>query len=87
MKEVAGEAGKATWVGIKSLFGWSSDPKTADIPEKVESALKESPELVEKLLQLMKASRSEPAGELVKKIEVREGGKVVVAHHVDTLNM
>ena len=31
LKGIAGEAGKATWSAVKSLFGWTSDPHPAEI--------------------------------------------------------
>ena len=35
IKGAASEAGKATWTGVKSLFGWAFDPKPEEIPAKV----------------------------------------------------
>jgi hypothetical protein len=87
LKGVGSEAGKATWTGIKNLFGWTSDPAPAEIPEKVTNALTASPELTEKLLALLKSGESNSAAKaLVGKIEVT-GGKVVVAGSVHELNM
>lgn len=86
LKGVGSEAGKATWTGIKSLFGWTSDPAPADIPEKVTNALTASPELTEKLLALLKSGANDAARALVGKIEVT-GGKVAVIGSVHELNM
>jgi hypothetical protein len=86
LKGVGSEAGKATWTGIKTLFGWASDPAPAEIPEKITNALSASPELTEELLKLLKNSEAAPAKALVGKIEVT-GGKVVVAGSVHELNM
>ena len=83
LKGIAGEAGKATWSNVKTLFGWTSDPHPADIPEKVTSALTASPELAERLLQVLKSNPSDTASAIVGKIEVT-GGKVVVAQTIVT---
>src|SRR5271165_5331587 len=82
----ASEAGKSTWAGIKSILGWSSDPEQNEIPGKVEDGITASPELLEKILQLLRASQDGTRASLVGKIDAR-GSKVVVAHSVETLNM
>jgi len=79
-KGVASEAGKATWIAVKSLFGWTSDPAPSEIPGKVTAALDASPALAEKLLPLLKSDAS--ASAIVGKIEV-SGGKVVVAQIIN----
>jgi hypothetical protein len=86
LKGLGSEAGKATWTGIKALFGWNSDPAPAEIPEKVTNALTAAPELTEELLKLLKNSEVAPVSALVGKMEV-SGGKVVVAGSVHELNM
>jgi hypothetical protein len=86
LKGVGSEAGKATWTGIKTLFGWTSDPAPAEIPERVTNALTSSPELSERLLALLQSGENGAARALVGKIEVT-GGKVVVAGTVHELNM
>lgn len=73
LKGVASEAGKSTWNQVKALLGWSSDPAPAEIPEKVAAAVKDSPDITERLLELLKNSPP-----LVGKITVGSGGKVVV---------
>ncbi len=79
LKGVATEAGKATWSAVKALFGWTSDPDPAQIPEKVAAALTDSPALVGKLLEILKRDVSATA--MVGKIEAA-GGKVVVAQTI-----
>jgi hypothetical protein len=86
VKGAASEAGKATWAGIKSLCGWSFDPEPKEIPEKVADAVAVSPELLEKLLQLLRTSQDGTTATQVGKIDARDS-KVVVAHSVETLNM
>ena len=86
LKGIATDAGKATWVAIKALFGWASDPASVEIPEKVVNAIKISPEIAEKLLILLKNNQTGTATALVGKIEV-SGGKVVVAGNIDHLDM
>src|ERR1035437_4339103 len=44
LKGIATDEGKGTWSGIKALFGWTSDPAPAEIPEKVATALTASPD-------------------------------------------
>ena len=78
LKGVATEAGKATWAGIKSLLGWTSDPSAAEIPEKVASAVATSPEVTVRLLELLKKNEPGTAAALVSNIEA-DGGKIVVA--------
>jgi hypothetical protein len=83
LKGLATEAGKATWAGIKALFGWTSDPPPAEIPNKVASALTESPDLTEKLLYILKNSETGPVKALVGKIDSHDG-KIVVANTIIT---
>jgi len=78
LKGVATEAGKATWTGIKSLLGWTSDPPPAEIPEKVASAVSLSPDISVKLLELLKTNELGTATALVSNIKA-DGGKIVVA--------
>ncbi len=82
LKGIASDAGKSTWGAIKSLFGWTSDPHPAEIPEKVTAALTASPELAEKLLQVLKNDAATAA--IVGKIEASGGSKVTVAHTINT---
>jgi len=88
LKGVVGEAGKETWKAVKSLFGWTSDPHPSEIPEKVAIALEASPDVAEKVLDLLKSSESGTAGTIVGKIQVSDG-KIVVAQVIraDTFNM
>jgi hypothetical protein len=83
LKGVAGEAGKSSWIKIKSLLGWISDPVPADIPEKVATALAAHPENTETLLNLFKSDPTGSASALVGKIEAT-GGKIVVATSIVT---
>jgi hypothetical protein len=86
MKGAASEAGKTTWAGVKSLFGWSFDPAPKEIPAKVADAIAISPEVLEKLIQLLRASKDGTTATLVGNIDARDS-KVVIAHSVETLNM
>lgn len=86
LKGFASEAGKGTWSGVKALFGWTSDPAPAEIPEKVATALTASPDIAEKLLELLKSSQTGTATAMVGKLEVN-GGKVVIANTITTLQM
>jgi hypothetical protein len=83
LKGVATEAGKATWQGVKSLFGWSADPAPAEIAEKVASTLTCSPELTEKLVALLKNGNAGDSSAIVGNIQV-SGGKVVIAQIINT---
>jgi hypothetical protein len=83
LRGVASEAGKSTWTGIKSLLGWTSDPGPAEIPEKVANALTASPDITEKLLQLLKSNQTGTATAMVGKIEA-SGGKIIVVNTIVT---
>jgi hypothetical protein len=77
LKGIAGEAGKSTWLKIKSLFGWEADPTPAELPEKIASSLVASPELANQLLALLKQAPTNEVSAMVGKLEV-SGGKVTV---------
>jgi hypothetical protein len=83
LKGVASEAGKTSWTHIRALLGWKSDPAPAEIPEKVANALTESPDMVEKVLALLKNNHAGTATAMVGKIEA-SGGKIVVADTIIT---
>jgi hypothetical protein len=85
-KGIASEAAKTAWGGVKKLFGWTSDPAPHEIPAQVAKTTEASPDIVGKLLELLKHNQTGTATQLVGKIEV-SGGKVVVANTVDTINM
>ena len=85
-KGLAGEAGKATWSNIKSLFGWHTDPPIAEIPEKVAGGLEASPDVTEKLLELLKSEPTGAASSLVQNLTVI-GGKVVIAGNVQNMTV
>jgi hypothetical protein len=87
LKGIASDAAKSTWAGIKSLFGWSSDPAPAEIPQRVAEAATASPELAEKLFALLKNNQTGMASALVSNLTVSSGGKVVIAQNITTLNM
>ena len=88
LKGVASEAGKSCWAEIKTLLGWKSDPPAAQIPDQVAAKLNESPEMAEKLVQLLKDHPTGTASAFVGRIEAA-GGKVVVANTIvtDTFQM
>jgi hypothetical protein len=86
LKGIATDAGKGSWSGIKALFGGTSDPAPAEIPEKVATALTASRDIAEKLLELLKSNQTGTATAIVGKIEV-SGGKVVIANTITTLQM
>jgi hypothetical protein len=83
LKGFASEVGKATWTDVKALFGWTSDPEPAEIPEKVANALTASPDLMAKLLDLLKSNQAGTATAMVGKINA-SGGKIVVAQTIVT---
>lgn len=87
MKGITTEAGKASWGGLKSLFGWQADPDPQEIPEKITDALAASPDLLEDAIRLVKDSQSRAAMQLVGTLTAQDSSKVVVAHSVGTLNM
>jgi hypothetical protein len=76
LKGAASEAGKSTWIAIRSLFGWKDDPSPADIPQKVATSLISSSELPQKVYELLKTSHSVGvARSMVEKIDAE---KVIV---------
>jgi hypothetical protein len=77
-KGIAGEAGKNTWTAVKSLFGWSSDPLPAEVPDKVTQALTVSPQLAPKVVNLLKSSQSKTASALVENLVVKDGDVQIV---------
>jgi hypothetical protein len=83
-KGAASEAGKDAWGKIKDILG----PKSSDTLEKVQSdigkQLEINPEASKRILELLKASQSKNAGQLVGSINAE---KVVVANDINTLNM
>ena len=83
LKGLATEAGKATWVGIRSILGWKEDPPAAQAPDQIAEKLRSSPDLAEKILQVLKTNDVGSATALVGKIE-SAGGKVVVANTIVT---
>lgn len=87
-KNMASEAAKSTWEGVKKLFGWNIDPVPAEVPFKVATALTASPDLVEKLLEIIKADRQATSSAMVGNIDAK-GGKVIVATTIvtDTFQM
>lgn len=85
LKGVAGDAGKATWSAVKSLFGWTSDPNPAEIPARVANQLTASPELAVTLLEVLKGNSSDTSSEMVGSIRIT-GGKVLVAQNIITEN-
>ena len=88
LKGVASEAGKATWVRIKTLFGWTSDLREEDIREKLTAELTASPQKAGPLLDLLKGNDTGIGTAMVQKIEM-VGGKLVIANSIvtDQFNM
>jgi len=83
LKGIGGEAGKSTWAEIKHLLGWKTDPAAEEIPTKVATALMESPDLVERIVSLLKERNTGNPTAMVGSIEAK-GGKVVVAQNIVT---
>lgn len=82
LKGIASEAGSNTWQKIKALFGWSSEPQTSDIADEVAKKLCESPELIQKVWELLKNSQDAgTAAAMVGKIDAQ---KVVVSQTIST---
>ena len=75
-KGMASEAGKSTWLAIRSIFSWKSEPGLAEIPEKVAISLSDSPQLAIKIWELLKNNREAGvSGSIVGKIDAE---KVIV---------
>ena len=72
IKGFSGEAGKATWSGIKSVFGWKDDPKLEDVPHRVASSLAAAPELGQKIFVLLKDNQAAGvAASMIGKIDAK----------------
>jgi hypothetical protein len=81
LKGISGAAGKSAWANIQSLLGWQSAPKAEEIPAKVATALTASPELAERILELLKNQDVGTPSAMVGKIEATNG-KVVVSQTI-----
>jgi hypothetical protein len=86
LKGAASEAGKSAWLRLKSLLGWTSDPPPAEIHAKVEQSLSTAPHLADQLLPILQESGMSSVSALVGQLN-NYGGKVIIAGHVDTVNM
>jgi hypothetical protein len=81
LKGVGSEAGKTTWTQIKGLLKWKSDPKIEDIPKSVATALTQSPDLAEKILELLKKHETGSPTAMVGNIHAK-GGKWIIAETI-----
>jgi len=86
VKGLGSEVGKSTWRLVRSLFGWKDDPPPADIPHQVATTLTASPELAQKVWELLKNNKDAGvASSIVGKIE---GEKVIVIQtHIGDIHM
>lgn len=82
LKGTAGEAGKAAWAEIKSLFHWDADPAEPAIAVTVATELTARPELVEELKRILSKVKDGTPSMMVGKI-VSNGGDVKI---VGTIN-
>ncbi|MCH8621765.1 hypothetical protein [Undibacterium sp. TS12] len=82
IKGVASEAGKTTWQGIKSLFGWSSDPAPSEVATQVATKLTASPELLQQVLELLQKDKE--TGAAASMVGTINAAKVVVANTIVT---
>lgn len=87
LKGLAGEAGKSAWAGIKDLLGWKLDPVPAEISDKASDALRASPEIADRLLELLKASKVQSATQLVGEINASGHAKVLVVQNANQIIM
>jgi hypothetical protein len=81
LKGVGTEAGKATWNKLKSLLGWKEDPPAEEIPHAVATSLKTSPDLAQKILELLKDNRAAGvAASMVGKIDAKNVAIIETMH-------
>lgn len=83
-KDLVSEGSKRAWAGIKSLFGWKSDPAPAEVEAECRRRLPADEALAQQALVLITQSNDQRVQQLVGSIRAQ---KVVVAHKIDTLNM
>jgi hypothetical protein len=82
LKGIASDAAKSTWQSIKSLFGWKADPEPSSMAADAAEKLCASPELVEKILQLLNdAGAIGTAGAMVGRINAKN---VIVSKTITT---
>ena len=79
LQGIASESGKATWKQVKSLFGWTSDPRPEELPKLVSAEVAHSPKTAERLLRILEQSDCPTARRFVHHMTTH-GGKVIVAH-------
>jgi hypothetical protein len=87
LKGGADEAGKNAWSAIKHLFGWSSDPPEAELPATISKTLAASPEISQKVLEILKSANLGAPSAMVGNI-TNVGGTVkivntIIADHVE----
>lgn len=76
-KGLAGDAGKSAWEAIKKKFGWGAEPETSTLAPTIARELQERPEVAKEVLELLQASRTGTAQQLVGTLQAE---KVVVAN-------
>jgi hypothetical protein len=82
-KGAASEAGKALWGRIRSMLGWTQDPKASDLAPEIARKLAADPGLAKELTTLLQSDHesSQQASTLVQSIDAE---KVIV---VGTMNV
>ncbi len=75
-KGFSGEAGKAAWKSLKSVFGWSEEPKPETLAEEVAQKLQQRPELGQEILRILQQPQVGSAQQLVGNLSAE---KVIVA--------
>lgn len=76
---MATEAGQATWTGIKVILGWTNNPLVAEIPQRAASIITTSPDIKDKILELLKAGKTGTATDIAWTIKTVRDSRMLFA--------
>lgn len=84
-KGIASQVGKDIWTKAKNLFGWTEEPKPAELPQTIATRLQNDDVLSSQIIKLLQEAKNTDAsmqmiGSLVNNLTA---GKVVVAGKVE----
>lgn len=85
-KGFASEVGKSVWLKVKALFGWTEEPKVAEVPVLAASALEARPELLSEIAALLKQSGDPTVGQMVGTIHAKNVVVIQENHGPMTFN-
>ena len=85
-KGFASNVGEDLWKKVKSLLGWTSEPKPADLAPELAKLLQADEHLARRVIELLQSGEAHgsTAGALVGKIDAKN---VTVINQADTVNL